>query len=232
MEDFRGLPPDGGPEAYLRYAKRWGPLGLCARHSLPCPHAEQCLPRRRGLVFSEPLGGWRDYVAQFAAALSLAAANQARKKCSREDWRLLGGQGVTWHLLAQQVLLAEALNRWLTLGSVRPRLLLAGDPVVYMESGSDCGYGSGSYPLFGTLVWQLVLVICRSDGLGRCSGCGVTYVVTGRGPRRGARTYCNLCREAGTPHRDAMRDYRGRMRTAALRDAKRDYRHRLREKAQ
>lgn len=236
LDEFRALPLENGAEFYVKFAQKWGPLGLCRQHGLPCSHSERCMPRReggpcpidpetgRGQVWSEPLDGWRSYVAQCQAVLRVAAALQERGaragirdtktgRCSREDWLLLGGWDVDqWAIDAQPTLLAQMLNRWLSLGAVKPLLVLGNEPTVYMAACADCGKGTGTYRLFGTLAWRLVLTVCRSDGLGHCNACGTTYVVTGHRPRRGSRTYCPQCRKGRVPHRDAQRDYTERRR--------------------
>jgi hypothetical protein len=86
---FAGL-ADTDAHAILRYAKRFGPLGICGRHKLPVFHAvELCWPKRADSGFAEPIATWRRYAKRVSAILSIAAALRRHEPASADAWRPL-----------------------------------------------------------------------------------------------------------------------------------------------
>lgn len=91
------LPPDEFPEAVLRFAKKWGVLGIC-RHGKPSNHCQAphnvappcriAYQSRIGLVyvFSEPIEAWERYSSQLRAILCVAANLRTGKAGSPQNW--------------------------------------------------------------------------------------------------------------------------------------------------
>ena len=67
----------------------------------------------------------------------------------------------------------------------------------------------GIVNLYGTLAYQLMIAVARTDGLATCCACGKSYIITGRRPNPDRRNYCHSCGKAAAD-RDAARDYRRR----------------------
>ena len=98
----------------------------------------------------------------------------------------------------QRIVIAGAVNYWLRIGVVRPRLSWTPDkPLVHLD-----GYG-----LFGALAVQIMFDCSRTDGLAVCSSCGTPFLPGPRRPRRDRNIYCSDCGiRAAT--RDAAARYR------------------------
>lgn len=103
---------------------------------------------------------------------------------------------------ANHFVISRAVNWWLHVGMVRPRLL-------WGEQAAGIVFGSNS--LFGHLALQLLLAIGKTEGLAVCSNCERIYAPS-RQPTAGKRSYCSTCREKGVAVRDAQRDHRYRRR--------------------
>lgn len=221
-----------GPEArILQYARKWGVLGLC-KHGLPylgMPHTRLAwceLQRERGTGAHygawESFDSWRLYSKSAGSVLSVAAylhrdrlapADDVRAACALVTptvQRLLGHEpeDSVATLDDQRVLVDGLVNLWLWLGGVR---------IVFDWSRQGAVIGLGGHAwhhgLFGALAVQLMLAVCRSDGLALCSACSKPYAPRRRLKAR-QRSYCPKCgRRAAI--RDAARDYRTRRATAA-----------------
>jgi hypothetical protein len=192
LEDFWQLSHTGKPADYLRFARRWGPLGLCEDHGKPCTHASDCHPRETKYIYSEPLSGWQDYAKKFEAAVWVAYKNTEKEKCTPEEWHLVGGSGDAWHVSAQALKLAETVNTWLRDGDVRPQVKLEGKPLPYIQAGL------GGYPLFGTLTWLLAEYIFSDRKLAFCYGCLRPFHPGKKTPKKGQKSWCPRCKEDGT----------------------------------
>ena len=92
---------------------------------------------------------------------------------------------------------------WVVIGQVIPEMQYKGGAWVLEH------YAHGIVNLFGTLAYQLMIAIARTDGLATCCACGKSYVITGRRPNPDRRNYCHSCGKAAAD-RDAARDYRRR----------------------
>src|SRR5689334_6955369 len=56
LTDFAALAKNRDDHAVLRYAKRFGPLGLCEQHALPVLHGgKPCWPKVTSTGLAEPL---------------------------------------------------------------------------------------------------------------------------------------------------------------------------------
>lgn len=202
------------PRAVLQYARRWGPLHLCARHGLPSSHtgtwlvgteARACPPRRRGQEHSEPISLWIEFATE-AQSILLA----------RADWSLAGkrpslviptGGGVfavpgsgssdlrdvrpnrkAASLAGRTGIVGEGL---ITLPSsasiavaVRRWLALGAVYPLVRSSGRAFTVGFQADTLFGALALRLAGDLENANPLVRCEFCGVLYRLTRRG------TYC------------------------------------------
>lgn len=226
VESFTRL-RGGEPQDYLRFAKRWGVLGLCEHdlpymHNWPTPPDGGCSPREclRKLPATltgktkteerfyhwEPLEIWRQLVSKTNAWLNLAAAYHLGKRGLKEDWRVFGCKSVPAPK-KRAIRLMNWIDAQLRRSSVYPTVVERPDRGFSVEY---CPLGN--FNVGGALALQLLLALCRTDGLSHCDGCGNTYVVTGRRPNPKRRNYCDLCSKSGVSGRDAARDYRERQR--------------------
>ncbi len=209
---------DSSDSAILSYAARWGILDLC-EHDTPRYHSMDwrmppitSIPTCKLAVLDgdedwrvEPLATWRRYSLQARTILEIGADLQAGILPPSDYW-----DTVCWDrtirydqeraLDAQRKALMDVVTEWLRVGGVSPSLYWSNSgPQVWLQSPG----------LFGGLAMQLMLAICRSDGLERCSECRLPYVPSRR-PRKGQRRYCPKCQADGIPRRDAERDARKR----------------------
>lgn len=226
MEDFVRL-HESSPDQIVKYAKRWGVLGLCS-HGLPTSHSYPsyvfgykgmthiCRPApsksMRG-YFEEPLEIWRDFSKNAFELLHIAAQLHKGKPVGSKDWEFACSvfavsSTTDTHaekMKMQRYQVAFVVERWLSLGGVRPRFTWEGLTPSF-ELGGPALIGTG---LFGALAVQLLLSISRIDGLEVCSGCTHPYLPSRR-PQSGRRHYCPDCREKGVPQLHAVRDKRER----------------------
>jgi len=231
LEDFLRL--DGASsESILKYARSHGVLYLCV-HDRPAHllrGGRACMPTGWDEENSsgwEPLQAWRNYARQIRAILKMAANLHHGKPCDPSDilafnqpdpekakeWLKMGvaepRQEGRFHseaaererVSSHRALVANVINSWLWYGDVYPGLFWSEENPRLELTGTG---------LFGALATQLVLAISRTGGLVFCSGCGAPYFPERR-PREGERHYCDECREAKIPERDAARDYRRKM---------------------
>lgn len=207
LEDFWQLNYTDKPTDYLRFAKRWGPLGLC-EHGKPCTHKSKCRPREVKHVYSEPISGWQEYVKKFEAAVGVAYSNKQKEKCTPKEWHLIGGDGDKWSVSAQESKLAETVNTWLHDGDVRPQVKLGEKPLPYIQAGL------GGYPLFGTLAWLLAEYIFSGRKLAFCFGCLRPFHPKKKAPKSGQKSWCPKCKEDGTQNRISQREHRASLLSA------------------
>jgi hypothetical protein len=221
---------DASDKDVLRYARRWGMLLLC-KHNLPSSHNQpKCLPigsndfaKKKGGAWywgREPVAVWRQFSRKARAILNVAANLDKGRGGAVEDWRAIYDErsdrvARRWKpgddTQAHRLMLARALNEWLTIANVRPalewgRAAQRRPRICLAEANPAWTSGIG---LFGAIATQLVFAIARSDGLEMCSGCGEPFIPNRR-PREGQRRYCRSCRSRGVPLRDAQRDRRRR----------------------
>lgn len=200
----------GSDEDVLRFAQRWGLLGLCRRHRLLTAHTRadsdrlrRCpLDVREGLV-SEPLDSWRAHARMLAITLSLAAGLYAdpQERGDPADWELLGVEN--WRVGGMENNLSAILNRWLFFGGVVPRFTWLdpaqtrpGVPRIVLQ-------GDG---LFGGLAAMLLLAVARSERVLPCSESGCTTLA--ERSRRGAIPYCATHGGSATRNRDRQARFR------------------------
>jgi Homeodomain-like domain len=227
LEQFLAL-ADAPVKRIEAYARRWGVLWLCERHSYPFRHGLEfgmwsvppplprkrqvwplplhCMPDETGGYLRERVDGWRFWARRAKAALDIGAQLHQGQVAAGSTWRIACARGERW---SSPSTLQEAwselelvVNDWISFMPVRPSVALRdGRPAILLGGGH----------LFGALAVQLALAICRTEGLGICSACGHSYIPARR-PRAGQRQYCPTCRELKRPVRDAEADYRRRKR--------------------
>lgn len=231
LDAFVKLHDDLEGKRVLRYARQYGPLGICADHDLPTSHnprpthlggyqgiAYWCETRgyhgrntETGYDAWEPIAAWHLFARQAQAILDVAARLHEEELPRIEDWEVIyerqpGVDPGRWKARAKTAsherhILALILNEWLELGNVRPVISWRPQQSPAIELRAG---------LFGVIAMQLVQVVARTVGLWTCSGCGHGYARETR-PREGdERNYCPGCRAAGRPLRDAKYAYRQR----------------------
>ncbi|HUG00891.1 MAG TPA: hypothetical protein VML95_03450 [Longimicrobiales bacterium] len=190
-------------KAFLRFAKRYGPLELCEEHELPVGHspyaaslhtpgaAEPCFAPRAQASPDEPhwrfvpVEVWRRYARDVQGALSLAAAHHNGRIGPRDDWNQL----LRWleidvtpkwlgDLADERFFLAFIVDRWVDLSGLRPTLS-------WTDKRPEIGLGSGE--LFGAVLRELIFAIGRVHGLKVCAGCGEPFIAQYR------RKWCARC---------------------------------------
>jgi hypothetical protein len=110
--------------------------------------------------------------------------------------------------------LAANLDNWIISADVGLRVRAEGKSLI-----ASLGATPFTFSSFALIVLQQLLAVLRSEGLASCSGCGTPFI-SNRQPLAGKfvgrqiakRNYCQNCRDAKIPQRDAARDYRRRER--------------------
>ncbi len=235
------------PERIRDFARHWGQLGICEHglpHShnprvYPDPASTHylfsmglrsappaavdwgCGPMRCAeddhpyddYWFWEPLGPWRWFSGQARAVLNMIAAVQRGRDVEPTDvhaahahYARLGH--VPKSPDATRLLIANVVDEWLLLARVRPAIRWLDGPAATLTLGDG--------RLFGALGIALAMQAARTDGLAICSACGNAYTPPRR-PRADQRNYCEPCRGAGAPQRDADRARRERAKQAISR---------------
>jgi hypothetical protein len=200
LTDFVALAHDDNGRAIVRYAKRFGPLGLCRKHSLPALHADQpCWPKRASEgIFTERLASWQHHARRVRAILSIAAAFRRSEPGAADDWRTLfrelaraipdSDEGRAWFLaLAVNGLLDNAQPKLMIYPSGRNRLQIAFAGVsmlagVQLLNHSDptatkveTHWLSSAGNLLAAISLQTAMVVASHGGLAKCSDCGDLY---------------------------------------------------------
>jgi hypothetical protein len=226
LEDFVQL-YRSSDEEILKYARRWGVLGIC-EHGLPSSHNSEtgpagCFPNeldKGWLWFTEPVERWRYFSRKFSAIQYVGAYLNQDKLGDEVDWELIERPRVYLNqnfeprqrprfpadLAEGRLLLARELNKLIRIGQVRPGVAWDEKKAhwqITLEADSLLN-------LFGLVGLSLVQSICRQD-LVICSACGNSYKPKRR-PNPERRNYCLDCRARKISKRDASRDDRKRKR--------------------
>jgi predicted RNA-binding Zn-ribbon protein involved in translation (DUF1610 family) len=199
LTDFAGL-AESEPWALLRYAKRFGPLGLCGKHSLPVLHAARpCWPKRVDQnMFAESLVGWRRYARRVSAILAIAAAQRRGERGDVGNWRRIYGavaDAIPDSDEAQAGFLALAVNALLE--SAQPRLIIwpnknnrlqiafAGIPLIAAvqllsdpdpsATADEVQWLPSAGNLLAAIALQTAMAVAGHAGLARCANCGDIY---------------------------------------------------------
>jgi hypothetical protein len=200
-------PTDDQLQRIVRFARRWGPLGLCRAHGEPYTHASNrvCYPdfigrrskRRHGInavlgdtpkVFREPLSKWVQFAAQARATLNVCAQVSNGREPRQEDLATLGLDALHGPSRRYGAVGAELLNRWLDRCRVQPLCSFA--PKINQFSLELTAWPA----LFGSLGVQMVFAASRIDCFAVCTACGCPYIPRRR-PNPNRFNYCEGCRD-------------------------------------
>lgn len=187
LPEFLALNSD---RAALRFALRYGPLGLCAKHFQPFTHRNRgCAPQRRrnkGVQIIEPLPAWSNWLLTLRY-LAEAAAGPALDK-TQKALAAIRDSG----MIPRATSVAATLN--ILFSNVQSRFYMTAAQRVRLQFIP---------PLFGQLVFALAFNASNAQGLAFCSACGTPFVPK-RKPNPNRRVYCQACgRQASW--RDAKR---------------------------
>ena len=201
----------------LKYAQRWGPLGLCD-HDVPFLHhaveGRPCGPTRVGrppiaepgkhLLCCESIASWKKCAAEARELVNLSAKTHLGQL--DREWFLARAETGDKHTLGwQERSLVRAINRWVELGDV--------NVWVTVQNGRfDITLGRAS--LFSALATQLAFATVRTRGFAVCVGCGRSFY-PGRRPNPSRANYCPTCGRSGAL-RDAQRRRRLKVRVQKL----------------
>ena len=227
LDAFLSLHKQPDP-AILRFAKKWGLLGVCD-HDLPCSHnwppnnypeRPTCMPRceKRDLItwYWEPLSVWRGISKHMSTLLTITAQARQGKKGQREDWLILTSgtwrdpppweQTPAWALNYIQ----DKVNHWLMMGQVNPSIHFDEARKASLRLDSKGWPG-----LFGELSIRLMLAVTGVDGLPLCYECGRAFLPRKK-PNPQRRMFCPQCGEKARS-RATSRDYYERKKHAKTR---------------
>jgi hypothetical protein len=180
------------PAAILRFATRWGPLGLC-EHDLPCPHdgrQGRCWVRTRDDgAWLEPVQVWQRMADQVAATLRVSVSLHDGQAGAPADWAALGlgaeeiglGRGMPPD---EKTRLAQRWNDLLV--RVDEWLVDAVCPLLIQRRRRPT-FVLDSWWLHGALGLQLALAVCGARSFLVCDGCGEFFEV------KRWRRYCEDC---------------------------------------
>jgi hypothetical protein len=222
LEAFLGI---GGGRGVLRFARRYGPLELCATHGAPRCWVQDCRNAAAAeTVHEERVDVWLHHMRLARAYLTLAARLRQGNPGSDDEWLALltpwGQQSLLQELkdereeqralATRRSVLAVFLNEWLGCAQMTPALrwgwLNQRPPAARDEPVLELAGGT-----FGALALQLAGAIAGAD-LTLCDGCQRLYMREGRRPQAGRRNFCTDCVDEGIPERLRARDYRARRR--------------------
>ncbi len=218
LDDFLAL---SSAQDVLRFAGRYGVLGLCKVHALPA-----CQPQGHEQVAHcapgspESVDAWLAYAQSARELLGRAVELHQAGSPKDTDW---------WEL-------ADQINRWLYLGNVVPVCtpatrnpgldlsLVNGMLLALRASGFTVRpfpnapaikmpLISGFQGVFSVIAVQLFSAAAAKDGPALCYACGRIYMPTRR--PRGERHYCQNCGRA-VAVRVSAREHKRRKRAAEL----------------
>ena len=229
LTDFAEIGVTGEESKLLRFAKKYGPIGIC-KHGLPSGHNRQSFARIynvadchalpspvAGWEQGEPLAKWYEFARQAQAILACSSSLHHGKCPEPED---LKTAYPPWGVLPARIraqlnvetgrrLIEGAINTWIYYGGLRPTFRWR------RLSGCSVTFSAGEYcSVFGALAGQLMLAAANRDGFVICSNCARAYIPARR-PNPDRRSFCQHC---GI--------------TAAWRHSKQDLRRRLKAENQ
>ena len=185
-------------QGVLRFAQRYGVLGLCAKGHPPRPehrgpwfYAEECIPEGwPNCPWHETVEHWLMYIGRANALLKIAAALHQSDTTLQSDWDQIlaafsgfigGGAFAQPTLDAQRGVLSLAIDDWLRMGDISPTFS-------WEQHAPNIGLMGST---FGNLGIQLMFTVSKSQGLAVCDGCGQTYLREGRKPQKGRKNFCS-----------------------------------------
>ncbi len=161
------------------------------------------------LAGREPLALWRMLATQLQAILRINARLKGRThdpspKLSPDQWKIIDpdGDGPLDQPEDEQFFFQILINKWLTMGKVRPVLETMGWSPKSTKWTITIAYDG----LVGALAYRLLLTLVGEDRLYICSGCGEPYIRTARAPRPGQENFCSDCGDIAA--RRAVERYR------------------------
>jgi hypothetical protein len=206
LAEFTEIGVTGEESKLLRFAKRYGPIGIC-KHGLPSGHnrrslarvldAADCQPNTSlvpGWEQSEPVSKWFEYARQAQAILACSASLHRGKLPELEDlktayppWGELKPTAKTeLNIETAQGFIEGTINTWVSYGGLRPCFQ-------WRRSGCSVIFSTGDYcSLFGALAVQLMLAAAKRDGFVICSNCSRAYIPARR-PNPNRRRFCLSC---------------------------------------
>ena len=225
------------PEQILAFARKWGVLFL-DKDGWPC---RKFLYNPYGVQVPEPIERWRHFSHRAYAVLNIAAKLAQGKLGEDADWNPLSAisiPGVRRHLEQWGGLqgywitehggpgyLKACAERHLNRTPEFERIFLWQEMLFWLKV-TDVGFlllpkddfASGRWQVFadykrsmlGAVAMQLALTISKAETLYTCSECGIEHPRK-RAPKPGQAIYCDMCREAGIPLREADRHRRQRI---------------------
>jgi hypothetical protein len=193
-DDREGFVAERGPNV-LTFARRRGPLRLCARHGAPLGHGHDDDRDDPRCLFGglEPLSIWWGVGRRALAIRDLAVAVHRGGYGEPSDWAALGFERGHGGRPAREQL-ASAVNLALASAAPRPALRWGGGAPEFRP------FTSLNAPVYAAIVVQLALVVARVGGLAVCSICGRPFPIMDRErrPRSDRRAYCSQpCRKLG-----------------------------------
>jgi hypothetical protein len=216
----------------LRFAQRWGPLGLCREHGLPVLHKWRsvCLPAKRRDEFGEDVSQWLKLIARVKAILSIRAELSRGRIGSPRNWRTLYGDDPLGPSIDdRRHLLAWSVSGLLDAANVRPMVFAEPQLGIYFGAPGIIDmlaaraeplhekyweWLSNSGTLYANLSIQLAFAVTNGLGLGTCDACGNFYQPS-KAPRAGERHFCQKCGKKAA-FRIAKRIARGASEAEAL----------------
>jgi hypothetical protein len=198
-------------EAVLKFARKWGALGIC-RHGYPFTHTSRQNESWRGPAGSgrgcgpmqppiasgirgmwEPVEAWYHYASEALEMLTAMVYLGQGELASSESFRVSpqrDGKASTLfadHLRNQQFILTGKLTHWLDLSGLQPRAVWWPHAPVPHVQISALG-------IFAILAVQLAAALTSPLGLYLCDECQYPFEPpNGRRPRRDKRRYCPTC---------------------------------------
>lgn len=182
------------PDDILRFARRYGPLGLC-KHGLP--------PMHRGSWYQDVITDGELSGVIYTGEWNPAGGASERGWCRPcgnepiEQWLVYSRLALSYLNFAAsfklneveiltsigKLFLVDGINEWL--GDAGIRLELNWDsqePILILTGGG----------IFGALGVQMLMAVTKNT-LTVCSGCGKPYLRKARKPKRGERNFCRDC---------------------------------------
>lgn len=214
LESFVKL-ADGPDARILAFARRWGPLHLCAEHGWPLRHLRRkddpcCLsadvPERGAQEwYSEPLDAWRSLSGMALGLLHIAAALRDGRVGAEEDWRRVE-RGIRFELPLPLPDWPESAKDWDPVWWQRTLLPHVVDylfteishvglEIEWNWDTNNLGLKLGGRHLFASLMTELVFAMSGTAGFVNCAGCGTPFAPR-RQPTPGMRHYCPDCGRA------------------------------------
>jgi hypothetical protein len=203
LSDFLNL---STAEDVLKFARRWGILGLCEKHGFPGWHTihdndfgalkgRPCLPYVSNGAYGERIDYWLFLVQRARAILDVAARLHLHQPGKEDDWMvILHPRHCEQSVAYQRRLLARLIDDWIRIGRVRPQFRWDNEqPTVEL-----------SCSLYSAIGLQLMSAASGQRGIGWCASCAQWFRTSGRAPKRSQRNYCDDCRTNGKARRFAV----------------------------